>query len=157
MTQRREAAEKDGKRGWKFTLHVPSYLPVMQYAEDRALRETLYRASATRAAEFGKPEWDNTPLIARILALRHEARALLGYASFAEVSLVPKMARSPAQVLAFLDDLAAPRAALRRARPGRAAGVRRATSSGSTSSRPGTSPTPPRSCARSATRSPTRK
>ncbi len=85
---------------------MPSYFPVMQYAEDRALRETLYRASATRASEFGKPEWDNTPLIARILALRKEDAALLGYASFAEVSLVPKMAQTPTQVLDFLRDLA---------------------------------------------------
>ena len=101
-----EAAQKDGKEGWKFTLHAPSYLPVMQYAEDRSLRETMYRESVTRAAEFGKPEWDNTAHIARIVALRHELARLLGYASFAEVSLVPKMAKSPAEVLAFLDDLA---------------------------------------------------
>src|SRR5262245_23983423 len=91
----REEAQKDGKDGWKFTLRAPSYLPVLQYAEDRALRETLYRESATRAAEFGKPEWDNTPLIARIVALRDEMARLLGYASFAEVSLVPKMAQTP--------------------------------------------------------------
>jgi oligopeptidase A len=102
----REAAEKDGKPGWKFTLHAPSYLPVMQYADDRALRETLYRESVTRAAEFGKPEWDNTPLIARIVELRRELARLLGYQTYAEVSLVPKMAQSPEQVLAFLDDLA---------------------------------------------------
>jgi len=107
----REAAQKDGRQGWKFTLHAPSYMPVMQYADDRALRETLYRESATRASEFGRPEWDNTPLIARILELRREAAGLLGYANYAEVSLEPKMAESPAQVLAFLDDLA------RRARP----------------------------------------
>ena len=75
----REAAEKEGKAGWKFTLHAPSYLPVLQYAEDRALRETLYRESVTRASEFGKPEWDNTPLIARILELRREQARLLGY------------------------------------------------------------------------------
>ena len=102
----RHAAEKDGRKGWKFTLHAPSYLPVMQYADDRRLRETMYRESVTRASEFGKPEWDNTPLIARMLRLRKEEARLLGYASFAEVSLVPKMAQSPAQVLAFLDDLA---------------------------------------------------
>ena len=106
-----EAARQEGGRGWKFTLHMPSYLPVMQYAEDRVLREDLYRASATRAAEFGKPELDNTPLIARILPLRAETASLLGYPSYADVSLVPKMADSPAQVLGFLDDLA------RRARP----------------------------------------
>jgi oligopeptidase A len=107
----REAAAKDGARGWKFTLHAPSYLPLMQYAEDRELRRTLYRESVTRASEFGRGNWDNTPLIAQILALRRESAALLGFASYAEVSLVPKMARSPAQVLEFLRDLA------RRARP----------------------------------------
>jgi len=85
----------------------------MQYADHRALREAMYRAYVTRAAEFGKPEWDNTALITRILALRREAARLLGYASHAEVSLVPKMAQSPAQVLSFLRDLA------RRARPGK--------------------------------------
>ena len=102
----REAAEKDGKPGWKFTLHMPSYLPVLQYADSRRLRETLYRASATRASEFGPEALDNAPLIRQILALRHEEAGLLGYASFAEVSLVPKMAESVAQVRAFLDDLA---------------------------------------------------
>jgi oligopeptidase A len=107
----REAAEKDGKAGWQFALHMPSYWPVMQYAQDRALRETLYRASATRASEFGKAELDNTPLIARILKLRQEDAKLLGYDNFAQVSLVPKMADSPRQVLEFLADLA------RRARP----------------------------------------
>jgi oligopeptidase A len=112
----REAATKDGTRPdgkprWKFTLHMPSYWPVMQYAEDRALRESMYRASATRASEFGKADWDNTPLIARMLKLKRELAGLLGYASFAEVSLVPKMAQTPAQVLDFLRDLAA------RARP----------------------------------------
>ena len=102
----REAAQKDGKPGWKFTLQMPSYLPIMQYADDRALRETLYRANATRASEFGKPDWDNTPLISRILKLRKEDAALLGYASFAEVSLVPKMAQTPKEVLDFLHGLA---------------------------------------------------
>jgi len=107
----REAAQKDGRGGWKFTLHAPSYLPLMQYAEDRGLRETMYRESVTRASEFGRPEWDNTPLIARILELRREEAQLLGYPNFAEVSLVPKMADTPEQVLAFLEDLA------QRARP----------------------------------------
>ena len=106
-----QAARVEGRRAWKFTLHMPSYLPVMQYAQDRALREETYRASATRAAEFGKAELDNTPLIARMLPLRHEAARLLGYASYAEVSLVAKMADSPSQVIGFLEDLA------RRARP----------------------------------------
>jgi oligopeptidase A len=107
----REAAAKDGDEGWKFTLHMPSWLPAMQYAEDRALRETLYRKSVTRASEFGRPEWDNTPLIAAIVRLRAEAAALLGYRNHAEVSLVPKMAGTADEVLAFLRDLA------RRARP----------------------------------------
>jgi len=107
----REAAQKDGKPGWKFTLHMPSYLPVLQYADDRALRETMYRAYATRASEFGKPQWDNSPLIQQLLKLRREEADLLGYANFAELSLVPKMASSPSEVVAFLEDLA------RRARP----------------------------------------
>jgi len=107
----REAAAKAGKEGWQFTLHMPSYWPVMQYAHDRSLRETLYRASATRASEFGAAELDNTPLIARMLRLRREDAKLLGYDNFAQVSLVPKMADSPRQVLEFLGDLA------RRARP----------------------------------------
>ena len=107
----RDAARKEGRPGWKFTLHAPSYVPVLQYADDRALRETMYRESVTRASEFGKPEWDNTPLVARIVLLRRELARLLGFANYAEYSLVPKMARSPAQVLEFLDDLA------RRARP----------------------------------------
>ena len=102
----REAAAKEGKHGWKFTLHAPSYMPVMQYASDRTLRETLYRESATRASEFGKPEWDNTSLVTRIVQLRGELARLLGYRNFAEVSLEPKMAETPAQVLAFLEDLA---------------------------------------------------
>jgi oligopeptidase A len=107
----REAAQADGKAGWKFTLHAPSYLPVMQYAEDRALRERMYRAYVTRAAEFGDPKLDNTPLIAEIVALRREMARLLGFASYAEYSLEAKMADSPLQVMQFLRDLAA------RARP----------------------------------------
>jgi oligopeptidase A len=107
----REAAQKDGKDGWKFTLHMPSYLPVMQYADSRSLREKMYHASSTRASEFGNPEWDNAPLIAKIVPLRRELAQLLGYNDYAEVSLVPKMAESSSQVLAFLEDLAS------RARP----------------------------------------
>ncbi len=101
------AAEKDSKPGWKFTLHQPSYIPVLQYADNRELRARMYRASATRASEFGKPEWDNTPLIDRILSLRAEESKMLGYANYAEVSLVPKMANTPTQVAAFLRDIAA--------------------------------------------------
>ena len=103
----RAAAQADAKPGWKLTLHMPSYLPVLQYADDRTLRQTLYRAYATRASEFGDPAWDNGPLVDRILALRAESATLLGCESYAEVSLVPKMARSPIEVLDFLHDLAA--------------------------------------------------
>ena len=103
----RHAAEKAGQPGWKFTLHMPSYLPVLQYADNRALRERMYRAYTIRASEFGPGELDNGPLISRILALRAEESGLLGYANFAEVSLVPKMADSPEQVLDFLRELAA--------------------------------------------------
>ena len=102
----RQAAERDGKDGWKFTLHMPSYLPAMQYADSRRLRAALYRAYATRAAEFDDSPFDNSALILRILELRREEARLLGHASFAEVSLVPKMAESVPQVLAFLRDLA---------------------------------------------------
>ncbi len=99
------AAEADGKSGWKITLHMPSYLPVMQYADNRGLREQVYRAYVTRASEFGKTELDNTPLIAGILKLRREAAELLGFRSYAEVSLAAKMADTPAEVLKFLDEL----------------------------------------------------
>ena len=102
----REAAEKDGNTGWKFTLHMPSYWPVLQFADSRRLRTVLYRASATRASEFGPENLDNTSLIKRILELRQEEARMLGYANFAEVSLVPKMAESVPQVLGFLRDLA---------------------------------------------------
>jgi len=102
-----KAAAEIGKAGWKFTLQMPSYLPVMQYADNRDLREPLYHAYATRAAEFGNPAWDNTALIGEILKLRREQAQLLGFKSFADLSLQPKMADSPAQVLRFLDGLAA--------------------------------------------------
>lgn len=107
----REAARKDGRDGWKLTLHMPCYMPVMQYADRAGLRERMYRAYTTRASELGPAEWDNTTLIERILALRGEEARLLGYASYADVSLATKMAASPREVLEFLGDLA------RRARP----------------------------------------
>ncbi|MGH8781100.1 M3 family metallopeptidase [Paraburkholderia sp.] len=108
----REAAEREGKEGWKFTLHFPSYFPVMQYSENRAMREAMYRAYVTRASELGaaygggKPEWDNTANLAEQLQLRAEEAHMIGYRNFAEVSLAPKMAESPEQVMAFLEDLA---------------------------------------------------
>ncbi len=101
------SAGKEGKSGWRFTLHFPSYFPVLQYADDRALRETIYRANATKASELGaNPEWDNSQNIIDILKLRDEEAKILGYANFAEVSLVPKMATTPQQVIQFLEDLA---------------------------------------------------
>ena len=101
-----DAAAQAGKQGWKFTLHMPSYLPVMQYAEDRKLREQMYHAYVTRAAEFGESGWDNSRIIVDILRLRREQSRLLGLASFADLSLQPKMADSPRQVLDFLEELA---------------------------------------------------
>ncbi|MEW9898225.1 M3 family metallopeptidase [Chitinivorax sp. PXF-14] len=102
----RAAAEADGKPGYKLTLQMPCYLPLMQYADNRELRAELYRAYATRAAEFGPAELDNTPLIDQILTLRAEKAALLGFGSFADISLASKMAESPQQVQGFLHDLA---------------------------------------------------
>ncbi len=102
----RLTAREDGKSGWKFTLHAPSYLPVMQYADNRKLRESMYRAFATRASEFGPTDRDNTPLIAEILALRRQQARLLGYEDYAQVSLESKMADSAQQVQDFLSELA---------------------------------------------------
>ncbi len=110
----RAAAQAEGRDGHKLTLKMPCYLPVMQFARSSALRERLYRAYVTRASDQAEGEgkrFDNTAVMAEILALRKEEAALLGYANFGEVSVVPKMAQSPAQVVGFLRDLAA------RARP----------------------------------------
>jgi oligopeptidase A len=112
IAQARAEAEAEGRSGYKLTLRAPCYLPVMQYADDRALRARLHRAYSTLASDLGAdPALDNTAMIERILALRAEEAELLGYANFAEVSLVPKMAATPTEVLAFVRDLA------RRARP----------------------------------------
>jgi oligopeptidase A len=129
----RAAAEKDGRAGWKLSLQAPSYLAVIQYGDSRNLREVIYRGYMTRAsAEFAEAlerkaayeravnkgssapaaavenpgRWDNTPIIERVLRLRRESARLLGYDSFAQLSLVAKMADSPEQVLSFLNDLA---------------------------------------------------
>ncbi len=107
----RETAQAAGKDGWLFTLKAPSYLPVMQFADSRTLRETLYRAYGVRASEFGKTEWDNTPLMAEIVQLRAEEASLLGFANYGELSLAAKMADTPQQVVDFLRELA------QRARP----------------------------------------
>jgi len=107
----RRAAEEDGKPGWKLTLKMPCYLPVMQYAQDRSLRETLYRAYGTVASEQGDSRFDNSPLIEELLSLRAEEAKLLGFANFADLRLQTRMAGSAREVAAFLRDLAA------RARP----------------------------------------
>ncbi|MEO8279122.1 MAG: M3 family metallopeptidase [Ideonella sp.] len=107
----RAQAQAEGKDGHKLSLHFPVYFPVLQYGENRHLRETLYRAHVTRASEFGASTLDNSALMSKLVAQRHEEAALLGRASYSELSLVPKMAESSAHVLEFLRDLA------RRARP----------------------------------------
>ena len=106
-----ESARADGKTGYKISLQYPSYSAIVDYAHDRALRQQMYRAYSTKASEFGNPDWNNGPLMVELLKLRREHARLLGYESFAEVSLVAKMAESPAHVLDFLRDLA------RRAKP----------------------------------------
>ena len=103
----RAAAEKAELPGWKLTLQMPCYLPVQTYAEHRPLREALYRANALRASELGDAKLDNSANIDRILALRAELAALLGFASYAEYSIATKMADDAPQVLGFLRDLAA--------------------------------------------------
>ena len=104
-----EAAKAEGKDGYKLTLKMPSYLPVMQFAQSSALRETLYRAYVTRASDQASVDlqkFDNSALIAEMLALRLEEAQLLGFKSFGELSVVPKMAESPQHVIDFLRDLA---------------------------------------------------
>ncbi|WP_145479134.1 M3 family metallopeptidase [Stenotrophomonas rhizophila] len=103
----RAAAEKADLPGWKLTLQMPCYLPVQTYAEHRPLREALYRANALRASELGDAKLDNSANIDRILGLRAELAALLGFASYAEYSIATKMADDAPQVLGFLRDLAA--------------------------------------------------
>ena len=100
------AAQAEGKTGYKIGLQMPHYLAIMKHADDRALRADIYRAYVTRASELGNPQWDNTANISRRLQIAQEEAALLGFANYAELSLFTKMADSPAQVLAFLRDLA---------------------------------------------------
>ena len=103
------AAKAEGKDGYQLTLKMPCYLPVMQFADSSALRETLYRAHVTRASDQSSGDaakFDNTALIQEILALRQEEAQLLGYPNFGEVSVVPKMAASADEVITFLRDLA---------------------------------------------------
>ena len=99
---------QDKLDGWLFTLELPSYLPVMKYADHRALRHEMYEAYVTRASELGPNagKWDNGPIIEKLLPLRHELAQLLGFNSYAEMSLAKKMAKSTQQVMGFLNDLA---------------------------------------------------
>ncbi|MBK8162079.1 MAG: oligopeptidase A [Gammaproteobacteria bacterium] len=103
-----QAAQQRGLEGWLFTLEYPSYLAVMTYADERALRREMYEAFVTRASDEGPHagRWDNGPVMERILALRHEEARLLGFANFAERSLATKMARDTNQVVEFLGGLA---------------------------------------------------
>ena len=110
----RAQAEAEGKAGYRLSLKMPSYLPVMQFAESSALREKLYKAYTTRASDQAPAEFsqfDNSAVMREILALRQEESRLLGYQNFGEVSVVAKMAKSPEEVVTFLRDLA------QRARP----------------------------------------
>ncbi|BBG31373.1 oligopeptidase A [Zymobacter palmae] len=101
-------AEAKGVEGYRITLDFPSYFPVMSYADDRALREEVYTAFVTRASDQGPNagQYDNSVIMSEMVTLRQELAALLGFATYAELSLATKMAASPAQVLDFLNDLA---------------------------------------------------
>ena len=98
----RQSAEAKGRAGWRLTLQQPSYVAVLTYLDDRAVRETLYRAYATRASAGA---YDNRALTVRILALRQEKARLLGFANFADLVLVERMAKTGAAARAFVDDL----------------------------------------------------
>jgi oligopeptidase A len=106
LSARAAAAQAKQQSGYLLTLQMPSYLPVMQYAKNRELREKLYRAYVTRASELGDAQYDNTPLMYELIRLRHEQAQLLGYNTYADLSLATKMAESPEQVNDFLIDLA---------------------------------------------------
>ncbi|MEJ2652072.1 MAG: oligopeptidase A [Gammaproteobacteria bacterium] len=103
-----QTARQRELEGWVLTLEFPSYIPVITYADNRALRREMYEAYVTRASETGPhaSRWDNTPVMEKLLALRHESARLLGFNNYAEYSIAPKMARSADEVLGFLTDLA---------------------------------------------------
>lgn len=105
----RQMAELKGKEGWLFTLDIPSYLPVMMYADNRELRDEMYEAFTTRASDQGPNagKWDNSAIMSELLSLRRELAQLLGFANYAELSLATKMADKTEQVVSFLTDLAA--------------------------------------------------
>ncbi|MDH5436829.1 MAG: M3 family metallopeptidase, partial [Gammaproteobacteria bacterium] len=104
----KQTAEREKESGWMFTLDFPSYYAVINYADDRELRQEMYTAYTTRASDQGPyaGKWDNTQVMEDILRLRHEAANLLGYKNYSERSLATKMARSAPDVLDFLNDLA---------------------------------------------------
>ncbi|WP_191601806.1 oligopeptidase A [Marinomonas algicola] len=108
MAQAKQMAQAKEKEGWLFTLDFPSYMPVLNYADNQALREELYTAFATRASDTSPVgvQYDNAPLIDEILALRHEMAGLLGFDNYAELSVATKMAENGEQVIGFLNDLA---------------------------------------------------
>ena len=100
-------AKAEGQTGYKLTLKMPCYLPVMQYAHSSTVREKMYRAYATRASDLSEhAQFDNSALLIEILQLRQEEARLLGYDNHAQVSLASKMAESPEHVVGFLRDLA---------------------------------------------------
>ena len=98
-------AEEDGHQGFYFTLQFPCYIPVLQYAENRNLRKSLYEAYAKKASEFSVKKFDNSPIIDEILDLRHQLANILGFDNFASLSLDTKMADSPEEVCSFLREL----------------------------------------------------
>lgn len=104
----KQLAESKELEGWLFTLDIPSYLPVMMYADDQSLREQMYTAFSTRASDQGPHagKWDNGAIIDETLALRHEIAQLLDFDNYAQRSIETKMARSTEQVNGFLADLA---------------------------------------------------
>ncbi len=104
----KQVAEREELEGWVVNLEFPSYLPVITYAKNRALREEVYTAYITRASDQGPHagKWDNTKMMSEILALRHETAQLLGFPNYCAYSLATKMATSTDQVLRFLNDLA---------------------------------------------------
>ena len=99
------AAKQSNRLGWRFTPHIPSYLPVMQYAHDRNFRQTMYRMYSTLASDQGDEAFDNGPIMQDILKDRQESAKLLGFEDFVAMSLAPKMAASGDKVRDFLADL----------------------------------------------------
>ena len=106
---RQLAQAKGHDEGWMLNLDFPSFFPVMTYCDNRELREEVYTAFSTRASDQGPNagEFDNSENINKILKLRHELSQLLDFENYADYSLATKMADTPDQVIAFLEDLAA--------------------------------------------------